>query len=30
MNKLTDAEREKLMARAMVAIYARPENAGRR
>ena len=30
MNKLTDAEREKLMARAMVAIYGQPENAGRR
>lgn len=30
MNKLTDAEREKLMARAMVTIYGQPENAGRR
>ena len=30
MNKLTDAQREKLMARAMVTIYGQPENAGRR
>jgi hypothetical protein len=30
MNKLTDAEREKLMARAMVTIYGQGENAGRR
>ena len=30
MNKLTDAEREKLMARAMVTIYGQPENADRR
>ena len=30
MNKLTDAEREKLIARAMVTIYGQPENAGRR
>ena len=30
MNKLADAEREKLMARAMVTIYGQPENAGRR
>lgn len=30
MNKLTDAEREKLMARAMVMIYGQAENAGRR
>ena len=28
MNKLTDAERERLMARAMVTIYGQPENAG--
>ena len=30
MNKLTDAERAKLMARAMVTIYGQPENADRR
>ncbi len=30
MNKLTDAERERLMARAMITIYGQPENAGRR
>ena len=30
MNKLTDAQRKKLMARAMVNIYGQPENAGRR
>ena len=30
MNKLTDAERGKLMARAMVTIYGQPENADRR
>ncbi len=30
MNKLTDAERGKLMARAMVTIYGQPENAARR
>ena len=30
MNKLMDAEREKLLARAMVTIYGQPENAGRR
>ena len=30
MNKLTDAQREKLMARAMVTIYGQPEIAGRR
>jgi hypothetical protein len=30
MNKITDAEREKLMARAMVTIYGQRENAGRR
>jgi hypothetical protein len=30
MNKLTDADREKLMARAMITIYGQPENAGRR
>jgi hypothetical protein len=30
MNKLTDAERERLMARAMVTIYGRAENADRR
>jgi predicted metallopeptidase len=30
MNKLTDAEREKLMAHAMVTIYGQPENAARR
>ena len=30
MNKLTDAEREKLMAVAMVTIYGEPENAARR
>ena len=30
MNKLTDAQREKLMARAMVTIYGQQENAGRR
>ena len=30
MNKLTDAQREKLMARAMVTIYGQPENVGRR
>ena len=30
MNKLTDAQREKLMARAMVTIYGQRENAGRR
>ena len=27
MNKLTDAERQKLLARAMVTIYGEPENA---
>lgn len=30
MNKLTDAERAKLLGRAMVTIYGQPENAGRR
>lgn len=30
MNKLTDAEREKLMAQAMVTIYGQPANADRR
>ena len=30
MNKLTDAERERLMAVAMVTIYGEPENAARR
>jgi hypothetical protein len=29
MNKLTDAEREKLLARAMVTIFGQKENAGR-
>lgn len=30
MNKLTDAEREKLLAHAMVTIYGQPANADRR
>ena len=30
MNKLTDAEREELLARAMVTIYGEPANADRR
>jgi hypothetical protein len=30
MNKLTDAERERLLAQAMVTIYGQPENADRR
>ena len=30
MNKLTDADREKLLAQAMVTIYAQPANADRR
>jgi hypothetical protein len=30
MNKLTDAEREKLLAQAMVTIYGEPANADRR
>ncbi len=30
MNKLTDAQRQKLLARAMVTIYGQPENADRR
>lgn len=30
MNKLTDAEREKLLAHAMVTVYDRPANADRR
>ena len=30
MNKLTDAEREKLLAQAMVTIYGQPANAHRR
>lgn len=30
MNKLSDAERQKLLARAMVTIYGQPKNADRR
>jgi len=30
MNKLTDAERERLLGQAMAAIYGQPENADRR
>ncbi len=30
MNKLTDAEREKLLAQAMVTVYGQPANADRR
>ena len=30
MNKLTDAQRQKLLAHAMVTIYGQPENADRR